>query len=547
MIRLAAAAAAVLLVLLATSTIALAQATQPAQTVPATQPSSAAPAAVDPSLKPLDILQGRTDQGPGAANLLGEPFQSQSAGIAFRPPAGMTQVRVLTADDLVSYADRKRGWTVTLSRKSLPDPVPLDTWTDSDTGKRRAGLLQITVDQLKNTYPTGEILRQDVVTIGPADVGMIVMRYTSGTARQLTQQAIICTEDNQRQYYVLSLTTPGSEHVGPDQADPGEELAVRTFGQMLDSVDILDRSAIRDDQVRRAIATRALFVNWTPDRIKQAMVPEQWLRVIRNGKDVGYTYVVEMPGKEIPDKSVTREQIAEMTAQLPGPEGVLVGIRSRFIGEENKRRDAETWLFMTLDRAHETWSSLTVDTIGGEQARHATEFGASDRQVDPRGRQLGIDVREKYTLNVSYIAQSGTLEPVTRELPVFYIPTAAAHLLPRLLPLHEPKKFMFAVYVSERREVMLRYVDVGPEGEYAFAGQRITAVPVKDRIGLEGSVTTHYLTLDGKYLGSSNIDTKTTVIPTDAQTLQALWKDAQLTQPAPVGKSGRQAPKQQEQ
>ena len=73
----------------------------------------------------------------------------------------------------------------------------------------------------------------------------------------------------------------------------------------------------------------------------------------------------------------------------------------------------------------------------------------------------------------------------SRQLPVFYIPQALAHLLPRIVPRKEPAKYMFASYVPDKREVMARYVDVGVEQPVEIAGQKLLAIPVRDRIGLE--------------------------------------------------------------
>ena len=103
---------------------------------------------------------------------------------------------------------------------------------------------------------------------------------------------------------------------------------------------------------------------------------------------------------------------------------------------------------------------------------------------------------------------------------------------PRLLPLEAPTTYMFATFVSDRREVMMRYVDVGTEQEVDLAGSRVRAVPITDRIGLQGSATIHYMGPDGKYLGSVNKDSKITILPTDAATLQRLWANkALLTRP----------------
>jgi hypothetical protein len=59
-------------------------------------------------------------------------------------------------------------------------------------------------------------------------------------------------------------------------------------------------------------------------------------------------------------------------------------------------------------------------------------------------------------------------------------------------------------------------------------------VPISDRIGLEGSVTKHYIAPDGKYLGTVNEASKLTILATDAATLQSLWQNSDLTRPADV-------------
>src|SRR6185503_9737453 len=117
------------------------------------------------------------------------------------------------------------------------------------------------------------------------------------------------------------------------------------------------------------------------------------------------------------------------------------------------------------------------------------------------------------------------------ELPPYYIPQALAHLLPRLLPRWEVKGYVFASYVPDEQKVVLRYVDVLPEDEVTLAGEKVRAIPITDRLGYEGSVTTHYLSPDGKYLGSVNEDSKITILPTDAPTLEKLWKDVNLSRP----------------
>ena len=81
----------------------------------------------------------------------------------------------------------------------------------------------------------------------------------------------------------------------------------------------------------------------------------------------------------------------------------------------------------------------------------------------------------------------------------------------------------------------MRYVDVGNELEVPLGGQRVRAVPITDRLGLQGSATIHYIDPQtNKYLGSVNNDSQISILPTDAQTLQQKWKNADLTRPKPA-------------
>jgi len=79
--------------------------------------------------------------------------------------------------------------------------------------------------------------------------------------------------------------------------------------------------------------------------------------------------------------------------------------------------------------------------------------------------------------------------------------------------------------------VMQRYVDVLPPARVPFDKRIVQAVQIRERLGLDGPVTTHYITPDGTYLGSETPIEKTIVLPTDASTLINIWKDAILRNP----------------
>ncbi|HEY8751547.1 MAG TPA: hypothetical protein VIM11_26435 [Tepidisphaeraceae bacterium] len=536
----------------------------------------------------------QADGNQPAGDLLGAPFESESAGISLRIPQGCQRLQSTNAgDDVGQFGDYKRKWELKITRITRNEPTSLGRTLDN-FGKPIPGLLDQTVARLRKDLAGSTILRQDLTNIADPglgdsklmnnvvnNVGMIAVRYGVAGGHFLSQQAIIQATD--RLFYLISLTNPVPEVIGPKiEPSDAERMAVRAFRQMIDSVRLLDTATIRREQEDRLIRTRYLLLQLkVRTRVHAALVPEQWLRVLRSGRDIGYSYITEQTAAGVPKPLKPDEVIAgknDSQNVKPG-EGTLIGIRSRSMTQpeinfDGAAKDADstkprgpvqvdnaTWLYVAPDQALEDWSRITVVDDGavkkdGQPAkRHLMEFGSSTVQVrtemdtslypgtklDPK--QPPAVIREHHKLDVTTITDTGASEPLSQEVPVFYLPQASGHLLPRLVPLvkknaKDVHSYMFATYVADTRQVMSRYVDVGAEGDFNFNGQVIHAVPITDRLGWRGSVTTHYVDRSGKYLGSENKDTHTVIVPTDAQTLTGIWRGANLTQPGVIQRPG---------
>ena len=491
---------------------------------------------------PGSVLEGRPDAEPGAedragAVRLGDVFESQSAGIAFCAPADCRKLRRAGGDEIVQYVHEQKKWNLRVHRIQFGEPMPVAARKDPRTEKVEPGLLELTLEQFKIDKPGAEVLRDEVVPMNDALVGLIAARYSVGFDTFLHQQALVSQSD--RTYAIFTMTSPAPRG-GDVTADAAVREAVQTFNAVLDSVRVLDQSHIREEQQQRLYRTRSLFLNVTEHRLRNALIKEQWLRMLdKDGRDVGYMYVVEEVASDLPKKRAAKKPSRA--------EGVRIGIRSRTLPEPGVQVDAEQWMWMAFDKRHEQWSAAARIKQGVNET-YVSEFGVSDHQerralnekarpgaLRPDGskdlNQPPMSVEEFYVLNVTHVSKQATAEPVRRELPVFYIPQALGHLLPRLLPRFEQKGYMFASYVSDNREVMSRYVDVAREEEVTLGGHNVRAIPILERIGLEGAVTTHYVSSDGAYLGSVNGETNVTILPTDRATLQGIWKDADLSRP----------------
>ena len=509
------------------------------------------------------------DQPDASAEVtLGRRFESQSAGISFCPVSTMRLVQRVSENWVGEWANQDLSWRLTLGRMMRPEPIPLTSGTDN-FGKPTTGYLEATVDSLKARFPGCKVLRQDVTNTANGglfdprlpgerrpNVGLIAIRYTNGAKRYLSQEALIQASD--RLYYVLALTTPGNPADGENAPeDPGERLAVESFAAMLDSIQMEDFAKVRQEQDERLIRTQDLLINFTPTRLHKALVKEQWLRVLKDGKDVGYSYITEEAAAGIPRKLTPKElREGKSVHDLIKPgDGVLIGIRARMIHDGIRsdkklgpiQTDSQSWSFVTADRKHEEFTRLLVtDDHVSKKPNFIQEVGDSEQVIKPKvvlppapkglpgpdKQEIQMKMRDDVSLDVT-LTGNETVEPIHRDLPPWYISQAIGHLLPRIMPhsLVQAKSYLFASYVSDTREVMLRYVDVLPEQRVRFNGEWITATPIRDRLGIDGSVTTHYVSKEGVYLGSENFDEKIVVIPTDAATLTHLWENADLNRP----------------
>jgi hypothetical protein len=514
-------------------------------TFAATTPTPPAANAAAP--EPITGLAGRPDAV--GQEMLGGAYQNPRAGIAFHTPLNCVQLKT-TGEEIARFANEKAGWEIVCTRSSAQQPMPL---IGGGKNAPKMGLLDVVAARLKQANPGAEIVRQEVEDLGEYRAGIIAARLSAVGQRKLFQQAII--QANDQLYYTLSMTSPAAETAkGTDSDDPNEKVAAETFRQMIDTVKLLDRSVVKEDQNQRLFRTRAFLTTLTPKKLRETVVPVQLMRLIQDGKDIGYMCIFE----EV--EAVRDENAADAAAGAAGKKDeagggldrVKVGIRSRTYPDAETVVDGETWYIVNADRRHEDWSNLMwIQNRKTKKANQVVEIGSSDRRTNRRvdnqlaigdakdPKQPPVQAFDTYELSV----KTDAAEQVKRTLPPFYMPQALGHLLPRLLPTREPKTFLFATYVGDRREVMMRYVDVGTEQEVTVGGQRVRAVPITDRIGLEGSPTIHYIDpATSKYLGSVNNDSKITILPTDAQTLQQKWANADLTRPAEQQPPAQQSP-----
>ncbi len=479
-------------------------------------------------------------------------FESVEAGVKLQLPAGdaRTVGSANPPEDpqaLAVVTNPSENWRFELRAVPLDRPVSLRS-NELPEGGRQAGLLELTAADMQRRL-NGDLLRLELAPLPDADAGVFAVRYTLGPVTQLRQDALIRAND--RLYYRLTLVSPAP--AGDVEAlSESEEVkrAVVAFREAFDSFESIDQSALRDEQEKRLVSTRAMLVNLQPrGRLAAACGGEQWWIIKQAGQPVGFAQVIEEAADSLPPDAFNAFSDSERPGRADpmASDGVRVGVRLRMQAGETDTIDRASWSYASrqLDEGDFREANILVDEEG--RAQRGVVIGQMRsrkvpvRDLTPRGPGLGstptFDLVEQAELEVTFTLDGHVVgDPLVRQVPVFYVPRAIDHLLPRLLATWgKPQGYMVAAYAPDRREIFSRYLDVGePEVVTLPAGGQGRAIVVTSRMGYSGQPTRHFI--DPKtfvWLGSSTPSTSTQIYPVTREALEqalvgtAIWDDAE--------------------
>ena len=475
-----------------------------------------------------------TPDAAGAATrpMVPQLYSSAEQGLSLQLPAGELQ-KTSDPELLALLVNPQRNWRVELRKIALNTPAELAS-QELPEGGRRPGLVELLAN-LAVEGNNGTILRQGLTPLGQADAGTFAVRYASGLVTLLQQTAVIKASD--LLYYQLTMTSPAPD--GPAEAlgqDAGVRDAVAAFNDMLNSYQKLDQSQILADQDERLVNTRLMLVNVTKKRMLDALTPEQLVLIRKDGKDVGYRYVVEEPAAQVPEDPKQRPSVSPAEAK-----GVRIGVTTR-VYTPGGLLGRETWMYAAADLSREEFRERNLIRQDGKIEDSNVVVGTMTAKTVPKkvrvpraggvGFEDQIDLVDDRRLDVTYAGQAvDQSQTLTRQLPAWYLPQATEFLLPRLVAWYGPRKYLVAVYAPDRKEVWQQYVDVeGPRSE-TVNGERREVYIVTTRLGLSGSRTRHYVSPQTfQWLGSV-ADDGVENWPSDAATIRAKFPDARITAP----------------
>lgn len=392
--------------------------------------------------------------GVAAKGELGEAYVDGSFGFSVRPLAGSTihrRKRTVEGDlQLCQFVMLEQRWSMSVRLASRPRSLDAESMLKEDNA------------QLALRYGDLETLRFEPTRVFGREAARSEVRFTSEQQAWLRQEAVIRTRPTE--FFILLLVTPAADH----------DVARSCFEQIVQSFQVLRSEAVQqeiDAALARGTALLQSAAAGQPD-ITAGVSPERYLRIMRDGKDVGFV------------------ETLEAAEAVRHHEGIQLLQRVWMFEDDGSFKLMQEREFLSRDLSYEQWENrvYVVQQTKGQPPRVAMSGENGIRQDD----QLLVEYLPK--------SKSGKDAEKAIEVEPSYASGSWGTLLPRVVDLSKPELYAFSMYDGDRRGLVLRTFRVVGPTQTVIAGRTTTAYRIEDSEGLVPPVTEVYVDKSGHIL-----------------------------------------------
>ncbi len=408
-----------------------------------------------------------------------ERWSEPSFGISLQPPTDATLQQGRRGDALAVF--QSPDYTISVHLRETNFAMEI-----ADVARRA-------VEQMALPYPNAILMRDR--PIKPAGLPGALLYFKIPDRQRPTWimgQALVQIDP-----FTVVLIRLETDEMNFGQVQPIFEAVVNTLG--VASPEELD--AQRKEQIARGVAWRQTL---TTEKVHAALMPEQWFRLVKNKKDIGYMRMLAHRGEEW------------------DTEGIRVDIDVH-MESDNQTVDTESRYFLTDDGRREVWSVKTamrprVRTTA--RRRNATPLVAESLWVETGLRaDRKVEVgRNSVTVNVISVDRKDPSSSERLEWdkpPEGYLAQVEAQLLGSLLPRNEAATYGFYAWSSSTRDISFRTdrVEPLPNGDYLVHTRLSPTQPEQtSRYDAQGRLL-HRMLPDGTEIRAAN-----------ANEIKTIWK-----------------------
>jgi hypothetical protein len=359
-------------------------------------------------------------------------WSEQAYGMSLDAPAGSTWVQQTEDGALVKFL--------------TPDASTLSVYIrQSETELTLEAVKKKSTGEISFRYPSAVTMQQDIEKVTVANregLGLYLLIPDDKQGDWVFGQ--VYTLINPTTLAVFQINCAGSDFA----------MASKTFIDMIDSVGFVDPAELDRARTKRIQAGRAWLDSINTERIKSALVPEQWLRITLDSKDIGYM------------------RIRHYDQADHVPPGTGVAIQSH-TSEGANTYDTEGKFFEANDRSVEFW---TITTTLRTPQMGVSSTNAPPQPTTQNWRQTGL--RDGNAMEVSQETPTSIDKMPWKIPPHAYLSQVNSYVLPALLPHDKPTELAFyAFHQNGRKLSLLNYrVEPLPGGSY-----RVYERPTPDR------------------------------------------------------------------
>jgi hypothetical protein len=244
------------------------------------------------------------------------------------------------------------------------------------------------------------------------------------------------------EYLVLNIAGPISDKAEMD----------KVLTKVTGTLKLFDPSAVLKERAANLARGSALLAGLDEAKLRAVLAEEPFYYLVQlKGKSIGFVKITEAVGTVGLDRGLRVVRVGAL--KLPG----------------QPRRLTREELFATADRKVERWRRIVIDGEGPAAVKSVSEAIKQHDVLLMQTRQSGRPVPSRQ-------------RKVPAAIRPAYLPVAFDALVPRLLDRTRPATYGFAVYNAAANDFDLRLLRVvGPE-KITFAGRRVDAVRLGDRM-----------------------------------------------------------------
>lgn len=404
------------------------------------------------------------------ADPLADPYVDGTYGFSIRPPNGWQVIRRrvperrgVTLLQMVDPVSTTLVQEITLKQTSTTQKLPLEE------------MLQRISDALEVEFSDVTVLSQQTQQIAGHPGAILAATFFREGVKRLRLEAVI--EYQPQLYYVLLYNGPAQFR---EQSEP-------LFHRVLGSVRLIaDR--IDEKEMKEALeAGVKLLRSFDGERLKKAVVPEEFLKFETDGQTIGFVAIYQ--AETVWDPSPKKDDDAQSKRGYPG---VRIRERGWTFEKDGRARRLQNSMFISNDLRHERWKTSVTTLVP-----------AAGNRPDYLDVVLeeGLRTDDVLLSNQAYSMDAPAEANPALTMPETYIPRAIIRLLPRLIgDLEAPKKLAFVTFDHAKAGLVARVVECRGEDKTSGVASAHGVYRLDDREGLAADPSQLFVDSNGRTL-----------------------------------------------